>query len=325
MTRSLHQTVDQLRATGEPTRLRILSLLRQGELSVGELVQVLGQSQPRLSHHLKVLSGAGLAERMPEGARVFYRAASRGPASELLDQIFDNLDDETRELARDSRQLEHIRAERAAEAEAYFNRLAESWDAERSLHFPNEAIEDAIVSIAGQGPFRQLIDIGTGTGRMLVLLAPFAKRAEGLDLSHRMLTIARTRLAEAGLDHARVRQGDACATPFPDASADLVVIHQVLHFIDAPDRVLRETARLLAPGGRLIIVDFAPHNLEFLRDAHGHNRLGIADDTLRAWIDGTGLRPGEFRQFKPPETRPDGLGVHIWAFNKIASNKEAAA
>lgn len=317
--------MEHLRAAGEPTRLRILALLRQGELSVGELVQILGQSQPRLSHHLKVLTSAGLAERMPEGARVFYRAASRGPAGHLLDQIFTDIDDDTGALARDLGQLEHIRAVRAAKAEAYFNRVAESWDAERSLHFPNEAIEGAILSIAGEGPFRQVIDIGTGTGRMLVLLAPHARRAEGLDLSHAMLTVARTRLAEAGLDHARVRQGDACATPFADASADLVIIHQVLHFIDAPERVLGEASRVLAPGGRLVIVDFAPHDIEFLRDQHGHHRLGIGDETLRGWVDGTGLDLAHFRQFQPPEKRPDGLGVHIWAFDKPASKKEVAA
>ena len=325
MDHGIEHLVERLRAAGEPTRMRILALLRHGELSVGELVQVLGQSQPRLSHHLKVLSSAGLAERLPEGARVFYRAASDGPAAALIDHIFEGLRDPSGELERDAEQLAHIRAERAAEARAYFNRLAESWNTERSLHFPNEGIEGAILAIAGNGPFRQLIDIGTGTGRMLELLAPFAARAEGLDVSHNMLNVARAQLAQAGLDHAYVRQGDACATPFGDACADLVIIHQVLHFIDAPERVLREAGRILMPGGRLVIVDFAPHELEFLREAHGHHRLGIADETLRNWVRGTGLDLGQFRNFDPPVDRPDGLGVHIWAFDKPAEKKEVAA
>lgn len=325
MEQSAEHLVERLRAAGEPTRLRILALLRHGELSVGELVQVLGQSQPRLSHHLKVLSSAGLARRLPEGARVFYRAASSGPAGALLDHIFDSLTDTNGDLARDLEQLDQIRAERAAEARTYFNRLAETWNAERDLHFPNEGIEGAIMSIAGKGPFRQLIDIGTGTGRMLELLAPMADRAEGLDLSHNMLNVARAQLASAGLRNAQVRQGDACATPFSDQTADLVVIHQVLHFIDTPGRVLREAGRILMPGGRMIIVDFAPHELEFLRDAHGHHRLGIADEALRTWVDGLGLDLSAFRHFNPPADRPDGLGVHIWAFDKPPVSKEEAA
>ncbi len=325
MSDALTRVIDQLRAVGEPSRLRILALLRRGDLAVGELVQILGQSQPRLSHHLKVLASAGLVERLPEGSWVFYRAVSSGGSGDFLDAVFARIGEDEAGFARDREQLEQIAQARQVEAEAYFNDIAENWDTLRALHYPNQAIEDAVLALAGPGPFRQLIDIGTGTGRMLALLAPRAHGAEGLDLSHQMLTLARSNLAAAGIGHARVRQGDACATPFASRSADLVIIHQVLHFIDTPARVLAEADRLLMSGGRVIIVDFAPHDLEFLRTDYGHRRLGIREDAMREWSATTRLDISEVRSFSPPTDKPAGLGVRIWTLEKQASRKEAAA
>ena len=319
------ETVSALRAAGEPTRLRILALLRQGDLAVGELAQLLGQSQPRLSHHLKTLSSAGLVERLPEGSWVFYRLSQRGPARRILETVFEETDLSFGDFERDTRQLQTVRAARAAEANAYFERIADTWDTVRSLHYPNEAIEQALLDAAGKGPFTYIVDIGTGTGRMLTLFAPQSERAEGIDLSHKMLNIARANLTKAGLENARVRQGDAAAVPVDTGSADLVILHQVLHYIDAPEDVIAEAARILMPGGRLLIVDFAPHDLEFLRTDHAHRHLGMHHGSLNIWTDTHGLTLSDPRKFDPPEDLNEGLAVQIWTADKTTLQREAAA
>ena len=317
--------LDRLRAAGEPTRLRILALLRERDLSVGEIVQVLSLSQPRLSHHLKALTGAGLVERLPEGSFVFYRAASRGDGRIFLDSLFGQLGDEVPEFHRDAERLAEVSETRAASAQAYFSSVADNWDAIRSLHYPNEAIEQTLLDIAGPGPFRHVVDFGTGTGRMLALFAPRAREAEGIDLSHHMLNIARANLERDGSPVARVRQGDVTAAPFDDASADLVIIHQVLHYVDAPNRVIAEAARILEPGGRLLVVDFAPHDLEFLRTEHGHHRLGLSADAMNAWTQAAGLRLSAPHVFEPLPGNAQGLTVNIWAAEKPAAVQESAA
>lgn len=317
--------LEKLRAAGEPTRLRLLALLRHQDLSVGELVQVLEQSQPRLSHHLKALSESGLAERLPEGAFVFYRAARSGPGRELLDALFAALGDDVPEVEADLERLRTVMTSRAASAEAYFSSIAETWDTIRSLHYPNEAIEAALMELAGGGPFRRFIDFGTGTGRMLALFAPRVAEAEGIDFSHRMLTVARANLESAGVRNARVRFGNVTAVPFDDASADLVIIHQVLHFLDTPADAIAEAARVLAPGGRLLVIDFAPHDLEFLRSEHGHHRLGLRHDALEAWAADAGLSLEPPRSFAPPENAGPGLTVNIWRALKPAAIRENAA
>ncbi len=318
--------IERLKAAGEPTRLRILALLRRHDLSVGELVEVLEQSQPRLSHHLKVLAEVGLAERLPEGAFVFYGAPRSGPARELVEHLFAQAPCEEDEFAADATRLDAVIAARAKAAEAYFSALAETWDTVRALHFPNEAIEAALLDFAGPGPFQRLIDFGTGTGRMLQLFAARVAAAEGIDFSHRMLTVARANLARAGIEHARVRHGDVNAVPFEDASADLVIVHQVLHFLDRPGRALAEAARVLAPGGRLLVVDFAPHDLEFLRSEHGHRRLGVRHDAMSGWCRDVGLVLEAPRVLPPPAGGPSpGLTVNIWRAVKPARKREKAA
>lgn len=318
-------TLEQLRAAGEPTRLRILALLRERDLSVGEIVQILSLSQPRLSHHLKALTGAGLVERLPEGSFVFYRAASRGDGRAFLDALFEQLGNQVPELLRDAERLDEVSASRAASAQAYFSSVADNWDAIRTLHYPNEAIEQALLEIAGPGPFRRVVDFGTGTGRMLALFAPRAVEAEGIDLSHHMLTVARANLERDGSPVARVRQGDVTAVPFENASADLVIIHQVLHYVDAPNRVIAEAGRILQPGGRLLVVDFAPHDLEFLRTEHGHHRLGLSPDAMEGWTSAAGLKLSKPRAFAPPPENEQGLTVHIWTAEKPADAQESAA
>ncbi|MBY9067917.1 metalloregulator ArsR/SmtB family transcription factor [Hyphomonas sp. WL0036] len=325
MSEAFEGLLERLRAAGEPTRLRLLSLLRQQDLSVGELVQVLGQSQPRLSHHLKSLSESGLAERLPEGAFVFYRAAQTGRGRELLDALFASLGPGVPEIEADLERLHTVMSGRAASAEAYFSSIAETWDTVRSLHYPNEAIEAALLDLAGDGPFRRMVDFGTGTGRMLALFAPLVTEAEGIDFSHRMLTVARANLEGAGVRNARVRFGNVTSVPFEDASADIVVIHQVLHFLDTPADAILEAARVLAPGGRLLVIDFAPHDLEFLRTEHGHHRLGVRHDALANWATEAGLSLEQPRSFAPPENGAPGLTVNIWRALKPASIREKAA
>lgn len=317
---SIDEMIDSLRAAGEATRARVLALLSRGELSVGELAQVLGQSQPRLSRHMKYLTSAGLVERMPEGAWVFYKLPRKGVGRELVDTVLSLVDLNDNALKRDFQRLDEIRQLRQKEAGAFFERSAKEWDAIRALHYPEADIETAVLKILGKGPFERVIDMGTGTGRMLSLIAPFAKSADGIDLSHQMLTIARSNLSAEQYAHVDVRHGDAINTPFEDESADVVIIHQVLHFLDEPERAILEANRLLKAGGRLLVVDFAPHNLEHLRTDQAHRHLGFADQHFEEWCDSAGLLVGPHEKFDAPaktiETEQAGIAVNIWTAQK---------
>ena len=316
MSASTRLFINALKAAGQPTRLRILALLRHVDLAVGELAQILNQSQPRLSNHLKVLTTAGLIERLPEGSWVFYRIQNKGWAGQLIQDMFSQLDFDTPPFVSDDEALQRIRQARATLAEAYFSKIAKDWDHLRTLHYPNAAIEREILGCVKTYHFARIVDLGTGTGRMLVLLAPQAEEAEGLDISHNMLTVARTNLNRAGLTNARVRHGDVTSTPFDHNSADFVIIHQVLHYLDQPERVFTEAARILKPGGQLLVVDFAPHELEFLRETQGHRRLGIPEDDMIQWTDAAGLVLRTPKRFDPPASLKQGLSVLIWTATK---------
>jgi len=308
--------IDALKAAGEPTRMRILVLLRQGELSVGELVDILDQSQPRLSHHLKTLTQAGLVQRFPEGAWVFYRLCRSGPGRNLLEAFFSELEILHTPYEQDQAALQAVRSARAVSAEQHFAEIAESWDRLRGLHYPEDEIEQAMLDAAKDRQYHRMIDLGTGTGRMLTLFSAQTAEAEGLDFSHQMLTIARANLAEAGITHAHVRHGRVEAPPFRDASADLVILHQVLHYLDQPAEAIRQAARLLAPGGQLFIVDFAAHELEFLRETEGHSRLGFRQSDMQEWLQVSGMKINICRSFAPPEALEAGLEVNFWVAEK---------
>jgi ArsR family transcriptional regulator len=303
-----------LRAAGEPTRLRILALLAREELAVMELSQVLGQSQPRVSRHLKLLTEAGLIERFPDGAWVFYRVSAAEPQRGFVGQVLTLASGDTGELARDADKLEGVRAGRAAEASSYFSRNAARWDEIRSLHLPEAAVEAAILQAAGKGPYRRLVDLGSGTGRMLTLLGPLAERSVGLDQSQQMLNIARSHVAEEKLESVELRHGDIFSTGLPSATADLVVVHQVLHYLSDPAAAVAEAARLVMPGGKLLIADFAPHDHEFLRASHQHRRLGFADAEMERWLARAGLKPAKPSALPPAE--PGGLTVKVWTASK---------
>jgi ArsR family transcriptional regulator len=323
MTLSSDQVVEALRAAGEPTRLRILALLAHEELAVLELSRVLVQSQPRVSRHLKLLADAGLVERFPDGAWVFYRLASREPARALVDQALTMISPDDATTRHDFERLKTVSAERAAQAADYFAQNAERWDEIRSLYTSESAVEAAILAAAGEGPFERLVDLGAGTGRMLTLLGARARRSAGLDLSRQMLNIARGNVAHAGLSGCELRHGDILDTGLDDGTADLVVVHQVLHYLGEPAAAVAEAARLVAPEGRLIIVDFAPHDLEFLRAEHRHRRLGFLDEEMERWLTAAGL--GEVSATALPPPAGGGLTVKVWSAQRPASRVRRVA
>jgi ubiquinone/menaquinone biosynthesis C-methylase UbiE/DNA-binding transcriptional ArsR family regulator len=306
------------RALADPTRLRILALLRAMELSVGELAQVLGQSQPRVSRHVKILADAGLAERRKEGSWVFLGLgpAAQGSGSQngaLLAAIegWSERDGDHWAVA-DAARLVAVRADRVAAAEQYFDAHAAEWDAIRSLHVAEAQVEAAIAEQLADGPIGRLVDIGTGTGRMIELFGPAADSAVGIDRSPEMLRLARAKLA--ALPQVELRQGDIYALPLADGVADTVVIHQVLHYAQQPGAAIAEAARLLPGGGRLLIVDFASHEREELRTQDAHVRLGFADDQIATWFAAAGLA-GE----PPIELRGGELTVKLWLGRRIAA------
>ncbi len=301
-----------LKAAAEGTRLRILALLGEAELTVSDLTAILRQSQPRISRHLRLLAEAGLVERFREGSWAFFRLAEREGAANLARELIARLDPDDVTLARDRERLAEVRAQRADAAQNYFRRHAAEWDRIRKLHVADEAVEGAIVRAFSDAPVRALLDLGTGTGRMLELLGPQIQRGLGLDLSLDMLSLARTRLDRAGLRHCSVRQADIYDLALPKDSFDAVVIHQVLHFLEDGARAIKEAARVLRPGGRLLVVDFAPHDLEFLRDEHAHRRLGFASDTVTQWMKAAGLDV-VLQQSLPPEPASEGkIAVSLW-------------
>jgi ubiquinone/menaquinone biosynthesis C-methylase UbiE/DNA-binding transcriptional ArsR family regulator len=299
-----------LKAAAEATRLRLLMLIAEAELTVSDLTSILRQSQPRLSRHLRLLAEAGLVERYREGSWAFFRLSEGGGVADIARSLIARLDANDPIIARDRERLAAVRATRAATAQNYFRRHAAEWDRIRRLHVTDAAVEDAIRAALGDQPIRSLLDLGTGTGRMLELFADDIERGLGLDLSLDMLAFARTRLDRAGLKHCSVRHGDIYDLASARDSFDVVIIHQVLHFLDDSGRAIREAARVLRPGGRLLVVDFAPHDLEFLREEHAHRRLGFAAETVTQWIEAAGL---DFirQQTLPPG--PEGkIAVSLW-------------
>ena len=309
----VHAGVGVMKAVAEPTRLRVLALLARGELNVKDLTRVLNQSQPRISRHLRLLAEAGLVERAPEGSWVYFRLAEAGPGREVARQVLQILDRADPVIERDRRRAESILAERQEAAQAYFRAHAGEWDTIRALHVAEAEVEAAVAAVLGPGPFELLVDLGTGTGRILELFGQRYRRGLGLDLNPAMLAYARAKLARAGLTHAQVRQTNIYDLPLADQSADAVVMHLVLHFLSDPQRAIREAARVLAPGGRLLIVDFAPHELEFLREEYAHERLGFAGALIGQWLADFGLDLTQTRDLAPgaPEQR-DKLTVSLW-------------
>jgi ubiquinone/menaquinone biosynthesis C-methylase UbiE/DNA-binding transcriptional ArsR family regulator len=327
-----------LRAAGDPTRLRLLLLLRQAELTVSELIEIVGQSQPRVSRHLKLLGEAGLVERFKEGSWVFCRAADRGTGADLSRVIAGLADPQAQEA--DKARLDHVRRGRAAAAAAYFKSNAAEWERIRALHAPEKDVEAAIVRHLTADKIESFLDAGTGTGRMLELIAPHADRAIGIDVSPDMLAIARDRLLRENIQNAQVRLGDTYRLPFANGSGgahgsagpngapasgfDVVLFHQVLHYLDDPGAAVAEAARVMMPGGKILIADFTPHKEEFLRDEFAHRRLGFSDREVEGWFAAAGLS-GAGSEVIAPKSEGQKLTVKLWlASAKAKSKKEAA-
>jgi ArsR family transcriptional regulator len=307
--------VSALRAAGETTRLRLLALLAEGEHSVKDLTEILGQSQPRVSRHLKLLADAGLVTRNAEGAWAYYRLADSEAAAELGRWLVHRLDSDDSERAGDRLRLEAVRTQQQAQAAAYFAKVAPRWDELRQLHVPEEAVESAILAAVEGRVVDLLIDLGTGTGRMLELLKDHYRRAIGIDASREMIAVARAKLTTANIASAQVRLGDIADLDGAAGAADLIVIHQVLHYFDDPGRAIGQARRALAPGGEMLIVDFAPHELEFLRTEHAHRRLGLSDGQMAGWARAAGLRVAQITTF-PPGSDAEGLTVCLWRLSE---------
>lgn len=302
-----------LRAAAEPTRLRVLALLTHGELSVKDLTRILNQSQPRISRHLKLLSEAGVVERLRDGSWAYFQLVQTGPKGQLVQSLLDALDPADPALSRDRSRADTVKREREAAAQDYFRENAAEWDRIRALHITEGEVEAAVLAAFGPGPFELLVDLGTGTGRMLELLADRYAKAIGFDVNHTMLAYARGKIEAAGIRGASVRHGDLYDVSLPDGAADAIVMHQVLHFLVEPAQAIAEAARLLAPGGRLVIVDFAPHAMEFLREAFAHERLGFPHSLVEQWLAEAGLALEKTHDLSPADQDArDKLNVTVW-------------
>jgi len=315
----MDELIHALKAAGEPTRLRILALCLQGELTVSELVRILGQSQPRISRHLKLLTEAGLLERFREGNWIFHRLAQDGAGGRLSTNLVPLLPLDDEHLSRDRQRLGEVKRDRNETAGAYFQRNAAAWDEVRTLHVDELEVELAIKNLLAGQSVNSLIDIGTGTARMLELLGDDIERGEGIDLSREMLSVARANLDRAALNHCHVRQGDIYQLPFKAAAFDTATIHQVLHYIDDQALAITEAARVLSPGGTLLVVDFAPHDQEVLRTEHNHRRLGFSDEEVAGWFVLAGLDGRDIVHL------PGGpLTVSIWLAKKPETDNATA-
>jgi len=307
---SLNRMVDTLKAAAEPTRLRILVLLSRGDLTVSDITAILGQSQPRVSRHLKLLLEAGLIGRYQEGSWAYFRLSDNEAARNFSAELIARIDPRDASLERDLERLGVVKKRHQERAEAYFDANAAQWDQLRALHVPDAAVEAALRKIVGTRPFQSMLDLGTGTGRILEIFSPLYRRGVGIDMSRQMLAVARANLDRAGVSNAQVRQGDIYALPVDRDSFDLVTIHQVLHYLDEPGLAVREAARMLRASGRLVVVDFAPHDMEFLREEQAHLRLGFSDRQIGDWFAEAGIDLVDTQSFAPEE--PGRLTVKLW-------------
>ncbi len=311
---SMENIVTALKAMGHNERLRILALLSYGELTVSEIVKILGLSQPRVTQYIKSLEDAGVIDRVKEGSWVFSRL-NRVDRSmfELISAVLSKLPFDDAVLTSDRRRLEDIRAERAVAADKFFTYVANDAGQLGDEYLPRNDIELRVQNLLGADQYEFMIDLGTGTGRMLELMADRVSRGAGVDNSPEMLKVARHKLSSKDLGHLTVRMGDLTATPFSSGVADLVTIHQVLHYLDDPAEAIRETGRVLRSNGAALIVDFAAHNQEEFRDKYAHRRLGFQDSDIRQWAGDNQMSVAKIEHIETESSKPD---VKLWLCKK---------
>lgn len=307
----MERLLTSLRAAAEPTRLRLLALAGRGAFCVSEFTEILGQSQPRLSRHLKLLCDCGLLDRVREGANVWF-TQPHGETGALARDLVARLPDDDPMLEADRRQAGRVLAERARVASESFRRQGADWDEMRALDLPAAAVEAAVLSLVPEHNAGRLLDIGTGTGRVLELLAPRISQGVGVDASKAMLALARSRLARPGLSHCSVRLADMYRLPFPDATFDLAVMQMVLHYAEDPPGVLAELARVLRPDGRLILIDLAQHRRDDLLTKLAHRWPGFGDDEMRGLLADAGLLQGDPVPIEGP------LAIRLWPATRVA-------
>ncbi|MBI77705.1 MAG: ArsR family transcriptional regulator [Rhodospirillaceae bacterium] len=306
-----------LRAAADSTRLRLLALCAASDMNVSDLRNILGQSQPRVSRHLKLLCEAGLLDRYREGSWIFYRLADDScEGGRIAQSLIEMLPNGSQQLLQDRDRLDIIRCKRSEAAEDYFRENAERWDTVRSLHVEEEKVEEVILDCF-PNHLNNLLDIGTGTGRMLQLLSARIDRGIGIDTSRDMLAVARANLGSCGIRNCHVRLGDMYRLELNDESFDGVVIHQVLHYSDNPGSVIIEASRILQNNGLLVVVDFLSHNQEILREKHAHMRLGFSDKEIADWFQAAKL-------VGQPVIRLEGspLTVSLWTAIKNQDQRE---
>jgi len=319
---ALDPAVEALKAIGEPSRLRIIAVLRHGECSVSDLCEILGQSQPRISRHLRLLVDAGVCTRHREGTFVFFGLKRRTTDDEqyaaLTQGILRSLDSSDPQIAADRERLHDVRQRRAAAAHQHFASVADEWDRESAHHVSQHVVEHALTSALdrslGTGNVGDIIDIGTGTGRMIELLADRSTRIVGLDTNPAMLRVARATLDSAGIHQAELRHTDLFSPPVEPEQFELVIVHQVLHYLDDPDRAIHAISRLASPGGSVVIVDLMTHTNETLRTEHAHRRLGFDATQMSNWCLSAGLNIIDHLIAR--EEHSDRLEVGIWVANK---------
>lgn len=307
----MERLLTSLRAAAEPTRLRLLALAGRGAFCVSEFTEILGQSQPRLSRHLKLLCDCGLLDRVREGANVWF-TLPHGDAGALPRDLVARLSEDDPVLETDRRQAARVLAERARVASESFRRQGADWDEMRALDLPAAAVEAALLSLVPEQDAGRLLDIGTGTGRILEVCAPRISQGVGVDASKAMLALARSRLARPGLSHCQVRLADMYRLPLADGSFDVAVMQMVLHYAEDPPGALAEVARVLRPGGQLIVIDLASHDRDELLGRFAHRWPGFSDDAMHDLLADAGMQRGEALTVEGP------LAIRLWPATRAA-------